>query len=261
MKVFIGSSSEAKDEMREVARWIEDQGHQALLWDEPGVFMPGEYLFTKLRVISQKLVDAAVLIFSEDDKVWFRDDMTTQPRDNILLEYGLFAGQLGEQRAIVCKKGNPKQPVDLRGIQYVDLDKRREAELQIRKWISTLLETAAVQPKGPSLGRGPFGHLCGIALLKKYEYHDEYFRREMYVLKDLGYIQPRLPHKTLEFYEVIDKKNLVDLAEPTDDPGWVTVQQRSHEIPPELLVDKDNFKADLRVQALVEALGKAGVRR
>jgi hypothetical protein len=257
MKVFIGSSSEAKDEMREVARWIEDAGHQALPWDEPGVFLPGEYLFPKLRVIGQKVVDAAILIFSEDDKVWFRDDMTVQPRDNVLLEYGLFAGQLGAERAIVCKKGNPKQPIDFRGIQYVDLDKHFDARVQIQKWIATLLTTAAVQAKGPSLGRGPFGRLCGIALLKKYEYHHEYFQREMYVLKDLGYIQPKPPHQTLEFYEAIDKKNLVDLTEPTDDPGWVTVQQRSYEIPPELLVDKDNFKVDPRVQSLMKALGRA----
>jgi hypothetical protein len=49
MKVFIGSSSEAKQEMRNIARWLEEERHQALLWDEPGVFVPGEHLFTKLR--------------------------------------------------------------------------------------------------------------------------------------------------------------------------------------------------------------------
>ena len=44
MKVFIGSSSEAKQEMRNIARWLEEERHQALLWDEPGVFVPGEHL-------------------------------------------------------------------------------------------------------------------------------------------------------------------------------------------------------------------------
>jgi hypothetical protein len=103
MKVFIGSSYEARQEMRKVARWIEDDNHQALSWDDPGVFMPGDQLFTKLRKISQQ-VDAAIFIFSEDDKVWYREDMTTQPRDNILLEFGLFAGQLSAERTIICKK-------------------------------------------------------------------------------------------------------------------------------------------------------------
>jgi hypothetical protein len=249
MKVFIGSSSEAKDEMRSIARWIEDAGHQPLPWDEPGVFIPGDHLFTKLRIISQKLVDAAILIFSEDDKVWFRSDMTTQPRDNLLLEYGLFAGQLGAERAIVCKKGNPKQPIDLAGILHVDLDKPYDARIQVQQWINTLATTAVLSKvRGP--GRAPFRHLCGLALLKEYIYHDEYFRREMYVLKDLDYIQPKPPHKTLEFYEELNGKNLVDLAEPTD-LGWFTVQQRNPEIPQELLEDKENFRADPRVQALV----------
>jgi hypothetical protein len=44
MKVFIGSSTEAKREMREVASWLEAEGHEALPWDKPGVFVPGEYL-------------------------------------------------------------------------------------------------------------------------------------------------------------------------------------------------------------------------
>ena len=171
MKVFIGSSSEAKQEMRNVARWIEDDNHQALPWDEPGVFMPGDHLFTKLRKISQQ-VDAAIFIFSEDDKVWFREDMTTQPRDNILLEFGLFAGQLGAERTIICKKGTPKQPIDLQGILYVDLNRPNDARSRIQKWIAAL--AIEVKPQTSpvslaiSLSKENFRHLCGITLLKEY---------------------------------------------------------------------------------------------
>jgi predicted nucleotide-binding protein len=137
MKVFIDSCSEAKLKMHNVASWLEEENHQALPWDEPGVFMPGDHLFTKLRKISQQ-VDAAIFIFSEDDKVWFREDMTTQPRDNILLEFGLLAGPLGAEKTIIYKKGKPKQHIDLQGILYVDLNRPNDARIRIQQWISAL---------------------------------------------------------------------------------------------------------------------------
>src|SRR5262249_54958801 len=88
-----------------------------------------------------------------------------------------------------------------------------------------------------------FSHLCGISLLKKYIYHDKYFRRGMYVLKDNGLIQPKPPHNTLEFWEGVDGKNLAEIAEPTDH-GRLIVKLRKKDIPPELLEDKENLKVD-----------------
>ena len=75
----------------------------------------------------------------------------------------------------------------------------------------------------------------------------------MYVLKDLGFIHPKSPHKSLEFYEELDKKNLVEFAEPTD-LGRSTVQLHKNEIPPELLKDKENLKVDPWVKGLLQVL-------
>ncbi|MGJ0701512.1 TIR domain-containing protein [Clostridium perfringens] len=41
--------------------------------------------------------------------------------DNVLLEYGLFAGELGEENVIFICKGNPKIATDLKGITHLDL--------------------------------------------------------------------------------------------------------------------------------------------
>lgn len=146
MKVFLGSSTESKDDMREVARWLEDAGHEPMPWDEPSLFLPGENTFSKIIEIS-KLVDAAVFIFSEDDRVWYRQDSVIQPRDNILIEYGLFAGALGQKRAIVCRKGTPKNATDLLGIVFVDLNLPYKAAVSIRAWVSNL----ATQKEDPAI--------------------------------------------------------------------------------------------------------------
>jgi predicted nucleotide-binding protein with TIR-like domain len=164
-------------------------------------------------------------------------------RDNILLEFGLFAGQLGAERTIICKKGNPKQPIDLGGIVYVNLNRPNEARINIQKWFADLPIEVTRQTLMIALSKENFCHLCGITLLKEYLYHDEYFRREMYVLKDNGLIQPKPPHNTLEFYPALDHTNLAKVAEPTE-TGRSIVKLRKKDIPPELLKDKGNLKVD-----------------
>lgn len=121
MKLFIGSSREALDLVRQIEVWLEPLPDvHTLPWDTPGLFEPGEQTLQSLLSIA-KTVDAAIFLFSEDDKVWYRDDSVPQPRDNVLIEYGLFVGTLGMKRAIICTDGQPKLAVDVRGLTYVDL--------------------------------------------------------------------------------------------------------------------------------------------
>jgi hypothetical protein len=152
MKIFLGSSSEASHEMDNLASWIEAENHIPVRWDAPGLFQPGDDLFPKLGQISRE-VDAAIFIFSEDDRVWFREEVTKQPRDNVLLEYGLFAGALGSKATIICQKGRPRQPLDLQGIIYVDLDRPNDARVRTREWMSSLsLGVDRLRP--PTRGQG-----------------------------------------------------------------------------------------------------------
>jgi hypothetical protein len=141
MKVFLGSSQEAvrRGTMSEIAVWIERLSHEPVPWNKPGLFLAGSYVFHRLVEISKE-VDAALFIFAEDDQVWYRGDLTTQPRDNVLIEYGLFAGALGMDRAILCREGKPRTPSDLAGIIYLDVteNKRNQAELEMRAWLNSL---------------------------------------------------------------------------------------------------------------------------
>ena len=68
-----------------------------------------------------------MLLLSPDDKITSRGAMSTAPRDNLILELGLFAGALGRRRAImVYPRGvDLKVPTDLLGvnpIKYEDLN-------------------------------------------------------------------------------------------------------------------------------------------
>ena len=89
-----------------------------------------------------------------------------------------------------------------------------------------------------------FHHLCGIALLWEYIYQDNPpNRREMYFLRDNGFLKPK-SGAFLDFDDKLYDKNLVDLAEPTP-IGWDCVKLRKNEIPSDMLEEKN--KNNLRI--------------
>jgi len=139
MKIFIASSKESVDLMREIEAWLQEYGHEPLPWDKPGLFPPGEQTFLTLINIS-KQVDGAICVFGEDDKIWYRGDSALQPRDNILIEFGLFVGTLGPRKAIICRHGTPKHSTDLQGITFIDLNQERRARgrIELNIWASNL---------------------------------------------------------------------------------------------------------------------------
>lgn len=127
--------------MRWVAMCLEECERKAkpIPWDTPGLFPPGQQTFLRLIGLTEE-VDAAIFIFSEDDEVWYRGDAAQQPRDNVLIEYGLFAGRLGPHRAIICVNGRPKSSADLHGLTYVDISegRRNRARTEIEIWAKGL---------------------------------------------------------------------------------------------------------------------------
>lgn len=138
MRVFIGSSS-SQDSMRtlrNVAMLIESENAVPCPWNR-SVFPLGSYVLDNLINIS-KQVDAAILIFNEDDPVWYRDDIILQPKANVLIEYGIFVAALGRERTIICKKGKSNIATDLQGLIYCDLDKEYKAENEIITWLQSI---------------------------------------------------------------------------------------------------------------------------
>lgn len=139
MKIFIGSSSETLSDVEMVASWIEEAGHTPIPWNDARAFSLGTYTFAGLTKIAKE-VDAAVFIFSEDDNVWYRSDTAKQPRDNVMIEYGLFIGTLGQERVVFCRKGNPRTATDLLGVVYVNIGSgyMSTARYRLRSWLNSV---------------------------------------------------------------------------------------------------------------------------
>ena len=94
-----------------------------------------------------------------------------------------------------------------------------------------------------SMSASIFYHLCGIGLLKEYKYHHGAAdSREMYFLRDNGFIRPKAG-QFLDFNEATNEANLVDYAEPTE-IGWSCIKLRKSDIPSNMLRDKGNLRID-----------------
>jgi predicted nucleotide-binding protein/O-acetyl-ADP-ribose deacetylase (regulator of RNase III) len=139
-QVFLGSSTESKPMMYTVANWLREWNLDPLPWDSPGLFGPGDYILTKLLEISEK-VDGALMIFGEEDKHWYHSNAQPRPRDNVMIEYGIFASHLGPRRAVVCRKGNPKTASDLGGLVFIQFGNKKQnddAKERLQYWAKDL---------------------------------------------------------------------------------------------------------------------------
>ncbi len=101
-----------------------------------------------------------------------------------------------------------------------------------------------------------FKHLCGIALLIKYSYDDNTMRRELYFLRDNGYIRPKPPLNFLVF-EQLPSPNLVDFVQLTE-IGWFYIKLRNKDIPKDLLEDEKNLKSDVLAEVMPAARKTSG---
>ena len=141
IRVFIGASSEQNDEVGKIAGAIDKMsGVRASPWNRDDLFSPGSYTLEKLVLITRE-VDAALFVFGQDDRVEFRDETNYQPRDNVLIEYGLFLGQLGREYVAFYRKGAVRTARDLNGVTYIDALKgwNNSVEQSLKKWLGEVV--------------------------------------------------------------------------------------------------------------------------
>jgi hypothetical protein len=141
-RVFIGSSVEARPELERVVGWLADADVTPLPWNSPGLFPLGSYVLARLIEIATE-VNGAVLLFTPDDRTWYRKGVVLQPRDNVILEYGLFASRLGERGAVICCKEDPKIATDLVGLTRLNISQQGRARAELVKWARELPGSSA----------------------------------------------------------------------------------------------------------------------
>ena len=138
IKVFIGGSSETRQQTENVKFLIEEMGHEADAWFDSVRFLPSTFTLQDLESAATKY-DAAVFVYGEDDVI-LADETNTKPipRDNVVLETGLFAGRLGHERILICTVGKPKIPTDMSGITHVPIENLRFLKDKLENWFKSI---------------------------------------------------------------------------------------------------------------------------
>jgi predicted nucleotide-binding protein len=199
-------------------------------------------------------------------------------RENVLLEFGLFAGRLGRENTFLLVERGVEEslPSDLGGLIHGrfsmsdDLDELKSQLGPACNDIAAVVgkSTGAIT-KVDKLARqvdvqgsqietfvkyfmsaSIFHHLCGIALLYHYDYSPG-DHREYYFLRDTGLIEPRSGTGFLDFPDSGPSWNVADVAKPTP-IGRLCVKLRRTKIPLEMLDEKNkqNLRGDLETLLL-----------
>lgn len=111
--IFIASARETQETAAEIARALADGGYRPLRWWQQ--FPPGSITLDRLREIAKLEADAAVFLLTKVDETWYREKSSGTPRDNVVLEFGLFVSALDRDRALILSDG-ARLPSDIEGI-------------------------------------------------------------------------------------------------------------------------------------------------
>lgn len=142
VEIFIGSSTQAAEEIEQIALVIEECGFKALPWNScgKGVFKATNFTMENLINVANRAY-AAIFIFNSDDETWYSSNnmKVGTVRDNVLFEYGLFVGKKGRNNVVFICKNKPKIASDLNGITYIDVDKGEfHMKAELKDWLISL---------------------------------------------------------------------------------------------------------------------------
>src|SRR5688500_12069679 len=121
-RIFLGSSGKQEKLLMALTRGLEEVAH-VVPWTTS--FNPGTTTLERLLELTRE-VDFAAFVFARDD--WTIHNAPASPvpgsgqaapRDNVVLEAGLFGGVLGMRRTFILHSSGSKLPSDLLGLTCV----------------------------------------------------------------------------------------------------------------------------------------------
>jgi hypothetical protein len=183
IRVFVGSSGEARRQTDEIANCLKAEGaDEVLAWTDPSAFPQGRTYIECLEAITRKS-NCAILLATPEDRTEKRGETDLQPRDNIILEYGMFMTAFGRERTALAAIGQPRLPTDIRNVNHINLPDtsdlaafRQEVTIPIRRWIAQL----RAAPQEPTL-QTDLPHLNRriVAILKRLSAADPTHRTQI----------------------------------------------------------------------------------
>lgn len=150
-RIFIGSSTQALEKAWCVQATLKELGAEADIWDQ--VFTPGQITIHELIRKTQEY-DGAVLLLAPDDRIertkspqdcgapkdgsYVETTFSYIPRDNVLVEAGMFMGVLGTEAVALCEVPGIWRTSDFGGITRVEYNVRNREEMKesFWKWLS-----------------------------------------------------------------------------------------------------------------------------
>jgi hypothetical protein len=165
LRVFIGSSREARRSAELLARLLEREPGGAVEsvepWWGPTGFPPGETFMGSLFGLLKR-TNAGLFLATGDDEVTHRGKAHHQVRDNVIFEYGMWAGRHGRFRTGLAVLGDPRLPTDLLGLNLLELQPSETDEgflaaneHVLRRWIQGATESLDTDPPDPLLRNLP----------------------------------------------------------------------------------------------------------
>lgn len=121
--VFVGSSVEGLPMVEAIVVNLE-RTCEVVPWTT--LFGPSEYTIEALEANLDGF-DFAILVLTADDIVESRGALLNAPRDNVLVELGLFMGKLGRRRTMIItdRSIDLKLPTDLAGLIHASYSPHR----------------------------------------------------------------------------------------------------------------------------------------
>ena len=130
-KLFIGSSTEGLLVADHLKARLEAELNDALsidVWNDGKIFSLNKSTLDSLMIASRKY-DYGVLIATKDDIAKVRGTEHYIPRDNVMLEMGMFLGSLGLTRAFLLVEKFCKLPTDYSGVTVPCFEKDVDGSL------------------------------------------------------------------------------------------------------------------------------------
>lgn len=145
--VFIGSSSEGL-KIAEAIQVNLDYECESEIWSQGTFGLNGDTLET--IVDKADGFDFAILVLTPDDMITSRGNTQQSPRDNVLLELGIFIGVLGRKRtfAVYDRSTNIQIPSDMAGVTKASYQPHASGNIQSSLGSSCTQFKTAVQELG-----------------------------------------------------------------------------------------------------------------
>jgi CRP/FNR family transcriptional regulator, cyclic AMP receptor protein len=129
--LFVGSSVEGLPVAKHIQLGLKHEPVEVRIWTD-GVFGPSGVTVDKLLEQVAE-ADFAAFVFGPDDRVASRSESYEAPRDNVVLELGMFLSHLGRERTymVMEHKADLKIPTDLLGIAPITYVSAKDTKLEV----------------------------------------------------------------------------------------------------------------------------------